>query len=153
MRLHPKATIVAAPAPANRENIGARAWFSCGLLMALTLQAADHTESYFGDAQAQRGNVLYERHCSVCHGARLEGGSAVPLRAPVFRARWSHETHSLDDLLYIVRTQMPYGEPNKLSKLEYLDIVAFILKVNDYPGGGADLPLDSNILSLKKLKR
>ena len=48
---------------------------------------------------------------------------------------------------------MPYGEPNKLPKSEYLDIVTFILKANRFPGGGEDLPLDSKVLSAKKLKR
>lgn len=123
------------------------------MMVALLARAADQSDSYYGDAQARRGEQLYELHCGACHGVRLEGASAVPLREPVFAARWSHEEHSLDDLLYIVRTQMPFGEPNKLSKAEYLDIVAFILKTNGYPGGGADLPLDPKLLSMKKLKR
>ena len=92
-------------------------------------------------------------HCSACHGDDLQGKSAVTLVGAGFLARWSDEAHSVDDLLYIVRTQMPYGEPNKLTKSEYLDIVTFILKANQFPGGGEDLPLDAKVLSAKKLKR
>ncbi len=124
-----------------------------GLLTILPYLAKAQIDAYYGAAQAQRGERLYEQHCSACHGAQLEGKTAVALRAEAFSVRWSHESHSLEDLLYIVRTQMPYGEPNKLTRSEYLDVVAFILKSNAYPGGGEDLPLDSRILSLKKLKR
>ena len=110
-------------------------------------------DSYFGDRQSLREEGLYQTHCSGCHGDDLRGKSAVSLVGETFLARWSDESHSVDDLLYIVRTQMPYGEPNKLPKSEYLDIVTFILKANRFPGGGEDLLLDPKVLSTKKLKR
>jgi mono/diheme cytochrome c family protein len=130
---------------------------SCLVAICLALSAVPASraanESYFGDRQSQIGESLYQTHCSECHGGDLQGKSAVALVGAGFLARWSHEEHSVDDLLYIVRTQMPYGEPNKLPKSEYLDIVTFLLKANQFPGGGEDLPLDSKILSAKKLKR
>jgi S-disulfanyl-L-cysteine oxidoreductase SoxD len=77
----------------------------------------------------------------------------VPLSGEAFSSRWADMEHSVDDLLYIVRTLMPYSEPGKLSKQEYLDIVTYILKVNGYPGGNIDLPLDAKTLGSIKLKR
>jgi len=52
----------------------------------------------------------------------------------------------VDDLFYIIRTLMPYGQPAALSKQEYIDITAYILMVNGYPAGGQPLPLDPRIL-------
>jgi S-disulfanyl-L-cysteine oxidoreductase SoxD len=142
---------------ANHKMIFSESRQSCFVAACLAVAAATVTsapnDSYFGDRQSQRGESLYQTHCGACHGDDLQGKSAVALVGAGFLARWSHEAHSVDDLLYIVRTQMPYGEPNKLPKSEYLDIVAFILKANQFPGGGEDLPLDSKVLSAKKLKR
>ncbi|MFN0037953.1 MAG: c-type cytochrome [Burkholderiales bacterium] len=123
------------------------------ILAVVALVTPVRADNFFGGDQAARGERLYETHCSTCHGSMLEGKSSVPLAGESFRARWSDEGHTLDDLLYIVRTQMPYGEPGKLTKAQYLDIVAFLLKANAYPGGGEDLPLDPEELASKKLKR
>lgn len=106
---------------------------------------------YYGEAQARRGEPLYLRHCGECHGARLEGATAVPLTGPAFRARWASLDLTVDDLFYIVRTQMPYGAPCSVPASELLDIVAFVLKANGYPGGAQPLPLDSKALSWRRL--
>jgi hypothetical protein len=52
----------------------------------------------------------------------------------------------VDDLFYIIRTLMPYGQPAALSKQEYIAIIAYILMVNGYPAGAQPLPLDPGIL-------
>jgi hypothetical protein len=52
----------------------------------------------------------------------------------------------VDDLFYIIRTLMPYGQPATLSKQGYIDIIAYILMVNGYPAGTQPLPLDPGIL-------
>ena len=111
------------------------------------------SEGYYGDAQAARGAKLYALHCSECHGAELQGGGAVALTGDYFRTRWSEDAHSVDDLFYIVRTQMPYGAPGRLSKADYFDIVAFMLQRGGYRGMQEDVPLDAEELSAKKLKR
>ena len=57
----------------------------------------------------------------------LEGQNSVPLSGATFQVRLADEKHTVDDLFYIVRTLMPYGQPATLSKQEYVDIVAYIL--------------------------
>ena len=42
----------------------------------------------YSEAQAVRGEVLYQQHCSQCHGARLLGNPAAPLTGEAFRGRW-----------------------------------------------------------------
>ena len=114
---------------------------------------ADDAVGMYSEAQAARGERLYETHCSACHGGKLEGKTAVPLSGDGFSSRWADLEHSVDDLLYITRTLMPYSDPGSLSKHEYLDIVTYILKVNGYPAGSSDLPLDTKTLGSIKLKR
>jgi mono/diheme cytochrome c family protein len=93
----------------------------------------------YSEAQAARGEELYQQHCSVCHGARLLGNPAAPLTGEAFRARWEDGKHTLDDLYYIIRSLMPNSAPGSLSKAQYADIVAYILKINNYPAGEAEL--------------
>ncbi|MBV8459241.1 MAG: cytochrome c [Acetobacteraceae bacterium] len=100
----------------------------------------------YNEEQALKGHDLYEEHCASCHGAALEGQGSLPLSGATFRARWADDHHSVDDLFYIIRTLMPYGQPATLSKQEYIDIIAYILMVNGYPAGAQPLPLDPPVL-------
>ena len=77
----------------------------------------------------------------------LEGQNSVPLSGATFQVRWADEKHTVDDLFYIVRTLMPYGQPATLSKQEYIDIVAYILMMNGYPAGDRALPADPAVLN------
>jgi mono/diheme cytochrome c family protein len=96
-------------------------------------------EATFTDAQALRGGELYQQNCSACHGSQLQGNPAAPLTGPAFSGRWEDGKHTLDDLYYIIRSLMPNNAPGSLSKAQYADIVAYILKVNRYPAGESEL--------------
>ena len=106
----------------------------------------------YSEEQAQKGHHLYNEHCASCHGAALEGQGSLPLSGATFRARWADQRHSVDDLFYIIRTLMPYGQPATLSKQEYIDIIAYILMVNGYPAGAQPLPSDPPILKRMMIK-
>lgn len=96
-------------------------------------------DALYSDAQAARGESVYQQYCAVCHGPSLQGNPAAPLTGPAFRARWEDGRHTLDDLFFIVRSLMPNNAPGSLSKAQYADVVAYILKVNGYPAGDAEL--------------
>jgi quinoprotein glucose dehydrogenase len=100
---------------------------------------ADNADGVYSDAQAQRGESVYQQYCAACHGASLQGNPAAPLTGPAFRARWEDGKHTLDDLFFIVRSLMPNNAPGSLSKAQYADVVAYILKINGYPAGDAEL--------------
>ena len=106
----------------------------------------------YNEEQALKGQDLYNEHCASCHGAALEGQGSLPLSGATFRARWADDHHSVDDLFYIIRTLMPYGQPATLSKPEYVDIIAYILMVNGYPAGAQPLPSDPPILKRMTIK-
>ncbi len=104
----------------------------------------------YTEAQAARGQVVYDKQCASCHGLRLEGGSASALSGGKFADRWGRGDKSVDDLYYITRTQMPFGAGNTLSRQQYIDSVAYMLKANGYKAGTRELPADPAFL--KKIK-
>ena len=113
---------------------------------AVVVAAADGSEPGYSTAQAVRGEALYREHCVKCHGARLEGAPGAPLTGEAFRGRWEDGQHSVDDLLYVVRTQMPYDAPGSLARRDYVDVVTYILQVNGYPAGDGELSGDAAVL-------
>jgi len=106
----------------------------------------------YTDAQAARGQAVYDNKCASCHGLRLEGGSASALSGDKFTDRWARGDKSVDDLYYITRTQMPFGAGNTLSKQQYIDTVAYILKANGYKAGTQELPADPALLKQIKIE-
>jgi S-disulfanyl-L-cysteine oxidoreductase SoxD len=114
--------------------------FSTSIEAAAVDSTGEGALALFSEDQAARGESLYAQHCAACHGAKLEGNPAVPLAGEKFLGRWADGQHSLDDLLYIIRTLMPYNAPGSLSRQQYADLAAYILKSNHYPAGDAELP-------------
>jgi mono/diheme cytochrome c family protein len=106
--------------------------------------AAD--DGLFTSAQVARGERLYAEHCASCHGPNLEGKGATPLSGETFHTKWADGEHTVDDLYYIARTSMPYSAPGKLSKQEYIDVIAYVLKVNGYREGEQELPMTPETL-------
>jgi mono/diheme cytochrome c family protein len=99
-------------------------------------------DGVFTMEQAARGAAGYQKECASCHGTTLEGdGAFAPaLIAEAFIDRWQDGT--VGDLLIVVKATMPKDRPAALDADVYADIVAFILKVNNYPSGRTELSKD-----------
>ena len=93
----------------------------------------------FTAAQAKRGDEAYQANCSGCHGSDLHAtnAEAVDLTGPAFRAKWNGRT--LEERFETIRDTMPRANPNSLGDKTYMDILAFILQVNDFPPGNQEL--------------
>lgn len=102
------------------------------------------------EAQAARGQALYDKSCGNCHGLQLDNGTAAALTGGKFMAKWSGK--SVDDLYYITKTQMPYGAGGTLTDQQYIDIVAYLLKANGYAANGQELKADSAALKAIKIE-
>jgi mono/diheme cytochrome c family protein len=103
-------------------------------------------QAVFTREQAARGREQYQANCSTCHMEDLAGGGpALPLAGDVFMSRWSNQT--VYDLYQRIRTTMPQSAPATLKDPVYLDIVAFILRANNFPVGSTELPKDAATLS------
>lgn len=116
----------------------------------LSTQPLSQSGGVYTEAQARRGQAVYDSRCGTCHGARLEGGSSTPLSGPRFMEEWGNGSHTVDDLFYITRTQMPYGDAGTLTRRQYIDVVAYILKANGYQPGQKELQGNSG--SLRQIK-
>ncbi len=100
--------------------------------------------------QATRGQAVYDAKCASCHGQQLEGRTAAPLSGPRFALKWADGRHNVDELYFITRTQMPYGAGGTLTNQEYIDSVAYVLKVNGYRPGERELTVNAE--ALKRIK-
>jgi quinoprotein glucose dehydrogenase len=95
-------------------------------------------DGVYSDAQAARGETAYRQACANCHGPELEGADMTPgLTGGVFTSNWNDLT--LGDLFERIRTTMPLDKPGSLSRQENADLVAFLLKVNQWPVGTTEL--------------
>jgi cytochrome c len=102
-------------------------------------------DGVYTDDQAKRGEGFYGKECASCHGGELTGGeSAPPLAGDSFFANWNGLT--LGDLFDRIRVSMPQNAPGSLSRQQNVDILAFILKVNQFPAGKAELDRQTEIL-------
>ena len=95
-------------------------------------------DGVYSDEQARRGDELYHLRCASCHGDKLTGGeSAPPLAGGQFLSNWNGLT--LDVLFERIRVTMPSDNPAKVTRPAKADILAYILNVNRFPSGKADL--------------
>ena len=102
-------------------------------------------DGVFTAEQAKRGEPVYAQHCSSCHGTTLEGGEmAPPLAGGAFSANWNGL--SLGDLFERTRISMPQNSPGSLSRQQYVDILATMLSVGEFPKGSMELPREIDVL-------
>jgi mono/diheme cytochrome c family protein len=103
-------------------------------------------DGVYTEVQAGRGAASFAQNCAVCHGASLRGvGEAPALAGAQFVSDFNGLT--LGDLFERMRTTMPLNNPGVLSRDQYADILAFMLKSNGYPTGERELYRRSELLN------
>ena len=91
----------------------------------------------FTEEQAARGEQLFVRVCVECHGRKEMTNADV-------RLKWNGR--SAFDLFDRIRISMPESDPGSLPRGQYLDVTAFLAKLNGLPAGSVDLPDDEAAL-------
>ena len=94
-------------------------------------------------AQASRGEEVYAMVCSQCHMQAQHSG-------PAFATTWSGRR--VFDLYDLIANSMPMNDPGSLSNQEYIDVVAYILKLNAVPAGSTALRADEASLKQKRIE-
>ena len=97
-------------------------------------------DGVYAAAQADRGQMAYTRSCARCHGDDLAGSGNV-LRGKKWMDHWRED--NLRNFFNTVKTTMPRGAPRSLADAEYVDIIAYVLRANEFPTGAAELTLDA----------
>ena len=91
--------------------------------------------------QANRGRDMYAMQCKSCHTPASHTGQ-------IFAQWWDRKP--LSELYQFIMTRMPKNEPGSLQPDEYVDVMAYLLKLNDLPSGSDPLPADS--VAMKKIR-
>ena len=113
---------------------GSLVWFGCSVVMFAQGSVMD---GVFTFAQASQGQRTFETVCASCHDTgEFSGGR--------FQFTWVGQTTA--DLYETIATLMPEGDPGSLSPDEYAAVVAYLLRLNDYPPGLAPLPADEMVM-------
>ena len=109
--------------------------------------AAEQTASASGvvptitAAQVARGKADYDANCVACHGPDLVSANyGPPLAGPYFAGKWPGQTVAA--LYTHTHDRMPPSRPGALEDETYVDLVAYILKVNGQSEGEVELPAD-----------
>ena len=104
-------------------------------------------QGVYSTEQATRGAAVYAARCAACHGVSLNGtGEAPGLVGGEFVSHW--DTLTVGDLFDRVRTTMPQNAPQTLTRDEYADVLAYMLKYNGFPEGAKPLDRRSEVLAL-----
>jgi mono/diheme cytochrome c family protein len=97
----------------------------------------------YSEQQAARGQDVYAGMCKSCHAAATHTGVA-------FEKSW--RGHSLSELFSFISTRMPKNEPGSLAPEDYVDVLAYLLKLNQMPAGVAELPTDTTALGAIRIE-
>ena len=127
MRLLPAlvASLVVAVAPAAAAQNG----------------GATTSDGVYTRDQALRGQDVYAGNCRSCHTPESHAG-------PLFTNRWNGKP--LLELYAYIREQMPKNDPGTLTPEEYVDVMAYLLRMNRVPTGVVELTPDT--LALKAIR-
>ena len=90
-------------------------------------------DGFYTPEQAVRGASVYQKQCSVCHGAALQGGGGPSLVGTSFWKAWGGR--DIGKLWYFVHSRMPLTAPGELPPQDSIDILAFVLERNGVPYG------------------
>lgn len=96
------------------------------------------SEGVYTEAQASRGEQVHLEMCSSCHFPEDEW------TGDAFLGDWIDRTAR--DLFHDIRETMPEDYPASLSRQQYADVLAYILKLNGMPAGAAELKTDDESL-------
>ena len=106
-------------------------------------------DGVYTQEQSRRGETFYGRECAKCHGSDLSGADEVPaLSGGGFLSNWDGLT--VGDLSERVRISMPPNKQGVLSRQQIVDILSYLLNVNSFPAGKAEL--DPKTEQLKQIR-
>ena len=122
-------------------GLGLGAWACLTLVLAATLGAQEKRSVKTGvytAAQADRGIALFRSKCASCH---------APNRFTDDLFYVSFAGKPLWEMFDVISDSMPEDNPGSMKKEEYADVIAYLLKLNNFPAGATELPVDKDALS------
>ena len=121
----------------------------CAVVLAIAVTAAAQEKKsvksgVYTAAQADRGQTVFRSKCASCH---------APNRFTDDLFYGSFAGKPLWEMFDVISDSMPEDNPGSLKKEEYADVIAYLLKLNNFPAGAVDLPIDKDALSAILLEK
>jgi mono/diheme cytochrome c family protein len=98
-------------------------------------------DSVYTPEQAARGDTTFQAVCARCHTVSQFQGAK-------FMAAW--EGGTAYQLFDQIRGEMPQDNPGSLSQEQYLNVTAYLFRLNGFPAGSSALPAET--AALKKIR-
>lgn len=113
---------------------------SLSLVNALAAQATPTSvkAGVYTAAQADRGQALYRGKCASCH---------APNRFTDDLFYTSFAGKPLWEMFDVISDTMPEEDPGSMKPEEYVDVMAYLLKLNNFAPGETELPTGKDALS------
>lgn len=116
------------------------------IAVAVTAQTPTVRDGVYTKAQALRGKAVFDKSCASCHSLVPKGPvtSTAPgpdLAGDEFLTRWTGKP--AEQLSKIILDTMPSDFSMEMTKPVSLDLAAFLLQVNKFPDGKAELTADT----------
>jgi mono/diheme cytochrome c family protein len=89
-------------------------------------------------AQADRGQALFRSKCASCH---------APNRFTDDLFYSSFAGKPMWEMFDVISDTMPEDNPGSMKPEEYVDVMAYLLKLNSFPTGADELPVGKDKLS------
>ena len=121
-----------------------------GLSAAMLLQQPEQTrmktvwDGAYNAEQAARGQAAYRQGCLSCHGEDFQGvagTNAAVLIGDRFLERWRED--DLGELFRFLQISMPSRAASTMTDAAKLDVLAFLLQVNQFPAGASELAAEN----------
>ena len=102
-------------------------------------------DGVYTETQAKDGEAVYTAVCAECHGDDHAGREQAPALAGLaFMEKWNKGTvRQLYDLI----VEMPPDNPKTLEPKKVVDVLAYLLRVNEFPPGATPLTNDRAALA------
>lgn len=110
-------------------------------------------DKVYSKEQATRGAEIYGTYCDKCHDpAKLPEGKKPPppIVGAKFKEAWQDKT--LGELYTTILTTMPSDGSTVLTADQTLDVLAHLLKLNEYPDGTTALKNDEAMKAIVIVK-
>jgi len=104
----------------------------------LPAQAKSVKAGVYTATQADRGQALFRSKCASCH---------APNRFTDDLFYTSFAGKPLWEMFDVISDTMPEEDPGSMKPEEYVDVMAYLLKLNNFPTGASELPVGKDVLS------
>jgi mono/diheme cytochrome c family protein len=121
-----------------RQALVAVVWVAATLTLAAQAPTKSVKAGVYTAAQSDRGQAVFRSKCASCH---------APNRFTDDFFYTSFAGKPLWEMFDVISDSMPEDNPGSLKKEEYADVIAYLLKLNNFPAGETELPTDKDALS------